>query len=122
MTLPGVYKELKAEIAALRRRFGASLSTVTGGVTELTGDGTAGPGSGSQPFTLANSGVTPGTYGDASHIPIVTFDAKGRATFADEIPTTSLAVGSWVPLASGAEPLTFISDGAGTPILVFYTP
>lgn len=33
-------------------------------------------------LTLANSGVTANTYGDAQHVPQVTFDAKGRATAA----------------------------------------
>jgi hypothetical protein len=48
------------------------------GITELTGDITAGPGSGSQPATLANSGVSAGSYTNTS----VTFDTKGRATAA----------------------------------------
>jgi hypothetical protein len=30
--------------------------------------------------------------------------------------------GGWVPLSLGVEPLTFVSDGAGSPILVGYTP
>lgn len=30
--------------------------------------------------------------------------------------------GSWIPLSAGVEPLAFISDGAGSPILVAYTP
>lgn len=30
--------------------------------------------------------------------------------------------GSWVPMVTGAEPLEFVSDGAGSPILVAYTP
>lgn len=30
--------------------------------------------------------------------------------------------GAYVPLALGSEPLTFVSDGAGQPILVAYTP
>jgi hypothetical protein len=29
---------------------------------------------------------------------------------------------AWVPLALGVEPLAFVSDGAGSPILVGYTP
>jgi hypothetical protein len=51
-----------------------------GGITQLTGDVTAGPGTGSVATTLASSGVTPGTYGSASLIPVITTDAKGRVT------------------------------------------
>ena len=50
-----------------------------GGIDQLTGDVTAGPGTGSQAATLANVG-TPGTVGDATHYPVVTTDAKGRVT------------------------------------------
>ena len=35
--------------------------------------------------TLATSGVTAGTYGDASHVAQVTLDAKGRATAASAV-------------------------------------
>jgi hypothetical protein len=51
----------------------------SGGITQLTGDGTAGPGTGSQPFTLA-SVVAPGTVGDTTHVAQVTIDGKGRVT------------------------------------------
>ena len=43
---------------------------------------------------------------------------RGDGTFAP----ASAAAGNWVPLALGVEPLTFVSDGAGHPIFVWYTP
>lgn len=48
--------------------------------------------------TLANTAVTPGTYGDGTHVSQVTIDAKGRVTSASNvvIPNTS-------PIFSGAK-------------------
>src|SRR5262245_61640894 len=60
-----------------------------GEITELTGDVTAGPGSGTQAATLANTAVTPGTYGDASNVAQITVDGKGRVTSAVAVPITA---------------------------------
>ena len=43
---------------------------------------------------LANSGVTPGVYGDATNIPVVTVDATGRVMAATTIPAT---ISGYVP-------------------------
>lgn len=55
----------------------------------------------------------------------------GGATIADVLASAAAAAAalyaplvhnSWVPLALGTEPLTFVSDGAGRPVFVSYTP
>lgn len=62
------------------------------GITQLTGDVTAGPGSGSQVATLAASGVSAASYGSATAIPTFTVDAKGRVTAAATSATAVVPV------------------------------
>lgn len=56
------------------------LITGTGGITQLTGDAAAGPGSGSQALTFATVNSTVGTFGDSTHVARLTVDGKGRIT------------------------------------------
>ena len=51
-------------------------------VGDVTGTGVTGT---NLTTTLAASGVTAGVYGDATHIPQITIDSKGRATSAGNI-------------------------------------
>jgi hypothetical protein len=68
----------------------------------FSGDAT-GSGTTAVALTLANSGVTAGTYGSASNIPQLTVDAKGRVTGVTNIG---------VSIPSGS--LTFTGDVTGT--------
>lgn len=65
-------------------------STITGG-TALTATGTF---PGDTVLNLDDTAVTPGTYGDAANIPVVTIDQQGRITLASETALTS-GVGDW---------------------------
>jgi phage-related tail fiber protein len=68
----------------------------------FSGDAT-GSGTTSVALTLANSGVTAGTYGNANSIPQLTVDAKGRVTSVTNVG---------VNIPSGS--LTFTGDVTGT--------
>lgn len=108
--------------------FGGSAAKLTTARTlSYTGDATGGPtsfdGSAniSTALTLANTAVTPGTYGDSTHVARITVDAKGRVTAASNVAAAG-GGGSYAPLVTGAEPPVLVSDGAGHLIMVAYTP
>lgn len=75
----------------------------------LTGDGTwsvpfDGGVNATAAFTLANTGVVAGVYGNASRIPKVTVDGKGRVTAVEEIvvdipASTAMVVNEYITLA-----------------------
>jgi hypothetical protein len=87
----------------------------------LTGDATGSAsfdGSANAPITvtLANSGVTAGTYGSSSAVPVVTVDAKGRVTnVSTQNITTSFNIAAdsgTTDTVNGGETLTF-TGGTG---------
>lgn len=83
---------------------------------DLTGDVTT---AGGVATTLANTAVTPGTYGDATHIPTFTVDQKGRLTAASQ---TLVSFDDYVVMSDGVQPPTPMDDGNGNFLYVTYTP
>jgi len=82
------------------RTYVTGLSYLTGNQSiTVSGDAT-GSGTTSIALTLANSGVTAGTYGSTTLVPVITVDSKGRITSV----TTAAISGS----------LTFTGDVTGT--------
>lgn len=95
------------------------------GITQLTGDVTAGPGSGSQVATLATTAVAAGSYGSATAIPTFTVDTKGRLTAAATSGTAVVPVTRTVNGQALSGNLTLPDDNAykqaGTsPIEIWY--
>ena len=80
----------------------AVLSLITDtGMTQLTGDVTA-SGSGSVATTLAMVNSNVGSFGDSTHIPVVTVDAKGRATAVSTVVVSSITQLTGDVTASGS--------------------
>jgi hypothetical protein len=89
----------------------------------LSGDAT-GSGATAITVTLATVLSTPGTFGDSTHVPRVTFDAKGRATAVSSVAIASapVTVGNTASRpASPPDGLPYLDTTLGQPIWALAT-
>lgn len=99
--------ELTGNASTATKLAAARTISITGDATwTVTFDGSANVTAG---LTLANSGVTAGTYGSASSVSQVTFDAKGRATSASSV-TIAITASQVTDFTSAVQA---IIDGSG---------
>lgn len=87
-----------------------------GGINQLTGDVTAGPGSGSQAATLATVNGSPGSFGSASDTLTATVNGKGLVTAlaATPIAVAQSQVTNLVTDLAGKQPVgNYITDLTG---------
>jgi len=76
------------------------------GLNQLTGDVTAGPGSGSQAATLATVNSGPGACGDSTHVCQVTTNGKGLVTAQTPVAITATGTALTINTFPGSGTLT----------------
>jgi hypothetical protein len=71
-----------------------NLSAAYNAITLTAGTGLSGGGdlTANRTFAIANTGVTAATYGSATQIPVITFNAQGQATSASNVTLTAASI------------------------------
>lgn len=100
-----------AAIAAAVAAVDAVLATTIGGDGTIITPAPAALGDGNIELTLADTAVTPGTYGDATNSPQITVDQQGRITDVVDVPISG----------GGGGGGTYFSPLAGTSLALFPT-
>jgi len=98
---------------------------LTGTAGEI--DVTNGTGASGDPtFSLADTAVTPGTYGSTNQIPVVTVDNKGRLTSVSLTPSTAGGTVTYVSAltlgTSGTDLSSTVTDPTTTPVITLNVP
>ena len=99
--------------AALSGNASTATALATGRTISLTGDVTYtsssfdGTGNVTGTATLANSGVTAGSYGSSTAVPVITVDAKGRVT---SVTTSSISTTLNIAGGTGTDAVTLGTD------------
>jgi hypothetical protein len=109
-------KEAQDDLAAVEAEVALKADKTTR-VDAVTGETTGGGDlSANRSIGLADTAVTPGTYGDSTHVPSITVDQKGRVTAASQSAFSSGSV--YMPVVDGSIPPVFIQLPDGNLVYV----